>query len=911
MPFTKVKRKGRTMYRGPSGRVFNKKQVRRYYARGGTFDAICNCGTTHGSGLYCDASTITNSDPTGTLSLRRAFARELDRRWRMVKIAVNAAVRDQDTFALSPVSVMSAQVISTEGGRLKSFQSWFDAILGMYVYGHDRGAWTSQYITPAYKRGVDRALRLLSAPSQINQLQGRDQLLTSATVSEIQGVMEAVSQQGVRVVNSVLISSAPPRAAARAINQVIDEVGSFRGRAVASVTIVHAHATGTLDTFESLGVSRVGLEPESHRGQSHLHDWNPDQPRHPAGSEVGGEFAAIGGGSLNAASGPSSKFRSGADPKAHEVQLVNEKGVVQYRGEITEEKNNLWGVGYIENVTREHKGQAIKLYQEMARYAEEHGGRLVGGMNVNKLSKSVHEKLLAEGLAEKIKVGERELIEIHSKRIRDWLVEDARKKPTARQQRIFTRREQKLSRLGRVNVETAGDEKVCPVCEEIADEGPYTIDAARGLIPAHPSCRCAFVPADEGDAEDAAVSWFDFDPNQPRDPDGMWSETGAGISVYHGAPSSALKPILEKGFKLNNSDYRGHAVFVANSKKEALKHVEARIGLSDDNDEVPVIFKLQIPKKEWPTFKTDTEQKNAAYRNKAIPKEWIKDVTVNGKTFYPDVKNLEYMLRKDADEEFFETYFVLTLPVDKDAKDALVNWLEDYNKKHEPAGAPGGKGGQFAESTSSSATTSKEGDDDEEDDDEEDKPEVKKPEEKKAAEEKKPERKSPEQKKAKEDNPDAEDPSSEDDPEEEGKSKEPFVWRPQQAERAPAKKEKDDPEEEDKPEEKKKAKATKSKQKAASKASNNKKSGGKKKGASSGKGSEGKGKSSSGKRYTSSTGTSTANKSTKTSKASAARKASAVRKAKAKKARKPYRYSEQLESIAEFRKRLRRRRETD
>lgn len=601
MPFTKVKRKGRTMYRGPSGRVFNKKQVRRYYARGGTFDAICNCGTTHGSGLYCDASTITKSDPTGTLSLRRAFARELDRRWRMVKIAVNAAVRDQDVFALSPASIMSAQVISTEGGRLKAFQSWFDAILGMYVYGQDRGVWAGQYIAPAYKRGVDRALRLLNAPSQVNQLQGRDHLLTSAAVSEIQGVMEAVSQQSVRSVNTALISGAPPREAARAINQVIDEVGSFRGRAVASVTIVHAHATGTLDTFESLGVQRVGLEPESHHG------------------------------------------------------------------------------------------------------------------------------------------------------LGDSLTHDAprrKKAPTARQQRIFTRREQKLSRLGRVNVETAGDEKVCPVCEDIAADGPYTIDAARGLIPAHPSCRCAFVPADEGDTEDA-----------------------------------------------------------------------------------------------------------------------------------------------------------------------LVNWLEDYNKKHEPAGAAGGKGGQFAPSNSSSATTSKEGDDDdEEDDDEEDKPEVKKPEEKKAAEEKKPERKSPEQKKAKEDNPDAEDPSSEDDPEEEGKSKEPFVWRPQQAERAPAKKEKDDPEEEDKPE-KKKAKAAKSKQKAASKASNNKKRGSGRKASSgkkgSGSGEGSKGKASSGKRYTSSTGT--APKSAKapsaSSKKSSPRKASAAKKAK--KARKPYRYSESLKSIAELRKRLRRRRETD
>jgi len=39
-----------------------------------------------------------------------------------------------------------------------------------------------------------------------------------------------------------------------------------------------------------------------------------------------------------------------------------------------------------------------------------------------------------------------------------------------------------------VEVLTAGDDDVCPTCEDIADEGPYTLDDAEGLIPAHPNC---------------------------------------------------------------------------------------------------------------------------------------------------------------------------------------------------------------------------------------------------------------------------------------------------------------------------------------------------------------------------------------------------------------------------------------
>ena len=45
-----------------------------------------------------------------------------------------------------------------------------------------------------------------------------------------------------------------------------------------------------------------------------------------------------------------------------------------------------------------------------------------------------------------------------------------------------------------VNVLTAGDDKVCQDCEDIAADGPYDIAQARGLIPAHPNCRCAFIP---------------------------------------------------------------------------------------------------------------------------------------------------------------------------------------------------------------------------------------------------------------------------------------------------------------------------------------------------------------------------------------------------------------------------------
>jgi hypothetical protein len=49
--------------------------------------------------------------------------------------------------------------------------------------------------------------------------------------------------------------------------------------------------------------------------------------------------------------------------------------------------------------------------------------------------------------------------------------------------------------LSLVEVLTQGNELVCQRCEDISNDGPYSLDEAEGLIPAHPNCLCSFVPA--------------------------------------------------------------------------------------------------------------------------------------------------------------------------------------------------------------------------------------------------------------------------------------------------------------------------------------------------------------------------------------------------------------------------------
>lgn len=79
-----------------------------------------------------------------------------------------------------------------------------------------------------------------------------------------------------------------------------------------------------------------------------------------------------------------------------------------------------------------------------------------------------------------------------------------------------------------VEFATAGDAHVCPQCQEL-DGTTYTIEEARGVIPVHPNCRCAWLPV-VASTQDAIV--VDYDPSEPRVPAGSseggeWTSGGA------------------------------------------------------------------------------------------------------------------------------------------------------------------------------------------------------------------------------------------------------------------------------------------------------------------------------------------------------------------------------------------------
>jgi len=62
---------------------------------------------------------------------------------------------------------------------------------------------------------------------------------------------------------------------------------------------------------------------------------------------------------------------------------------------------------------------------------------------------------------------------------------------------------------------TAADERVCPLCDEL-DGTVMTVEEARGLIPRHPNCRCAWIPANVGEKRERERRFWSKREKQQR-----------------------------------------------------------------------------------------------------------------------------------------------------------------------------------------------------------------------------------------------------------------------------------------------------------------------------------------------------------------------------------------------------------
>jgi hypothetical protein len=457
------------------------------------------------SGFMCDAVKPTG-DPTGTFDLRRRYGSDAELRFRKVRMLLRKAVVDQDMLGLKAGSISPIAMAGGAGNKEQAFQTWFDALLKRLVIEND-GLWLRPAMQTSYARAVKRGMRLTKKNAVPEDQQGTIDTLARLCTVELQGIVEAVSQRVVRGVSLAILHHSTPAEAFRDMDTALSAVGITRSKAMIELMVVKAFSTGTLDQFEAAGVKKVGLVPETVPGTSRARDAEWSEELHPRGE--GGRFGA--GGLGEKAKASVSKF-----VKSDKAQKVI-AGVV---GKIKDKENQKELLASAVTFAMYHFmgldfGADIEhaVHHEVAHFAD--NAKIAFGLARERVRDTVDgliklrrgtkdaiddakDPILAalEGLAKILAKDELFATDAPPRGTGPGSRIGREEAPSRRTVQRIRAAQKGVEALGKVNVETAGDDDVCPVCQDIEDENPYTIDEARSLIPAHPRCRCAFVPAE-------------------------------------------------------------------------------------------------------------------------------------------------------------------------------------------------------------------------------------------------------------------------------------------------------------------------------------------------------------------------------------------------------------------------------
>jgi len=234
-------------------------------------------------------------DPSRTLTLRRQFVSDINKRGRDLKGAIRKSIVENDcfglrknplyTFALEPAP-KDAFSFRRSADKVTGFMEWLNAqeekgvLEIVHRFDSLRGiedAWTDVYIRRAYDRGVLTGRQELrkagydvpvltppEVPALLAQPMHADRLgvLFTRTFSELKGVTRAMDQQISRVLADGLMRGDNPEIIAKALNNRVGKIGITRWRTVARTEIVRAHHVANIAEFEQWGVDGVKVQAE-------------------------------------------------------------------------------------------------------------------------------------------------------------------------------------------------------------------------------------------------------------------------------------------------------------------------------------------------------------------------------------------------------------------------------------------------------------------------------------------------------------------------------------------------------------------------------------------------------------------------------------------------------------------------
>jgi DNA-binding transcriptional MerR regulator len=438
------------------------------------------------------------SDPTGTTLLRRSFQAEGNRRLGRLRSATHGILVEHDLMAARNGPL--AQMLPRPGDRLAAFAQWFEQTVNEQLLG---GRWWEKFLERAYQSGFVAGRSLLGGVDRNvagSALTGGSPpsptplpaVFRELAQREFAGIAAALVQQVSRQAAGAAIGRRKPQPIYRQVLPVLHKVGGARVRAAANTMAVKLHNAGRLEQFRAAGITLVGIDPErlelqkpsflsalpsrerpatnpkwyprhDHRVHIHVHDRETELER---------------------------RLRE-VNELLQQQRSQREQVSAQAQAELAALKTKLEA-----EIAAHEAGAEVGETAAQAREA------LAKAQKQASAEVATAKATTAAGEEEAKAAWQAVLAARKEARAAEYAAKTAARAKPASKARARTAPKAAAKAVELVSVATAGDERVCDICNDLEDEGPYSLEEAQALLPAHPHCRCSVVPYEPPEEDD-------------------------------------------------------------------------------------------------------------------------------------------------------------------------------------------------------------------------------------------------------------------------------------------------------------------------------------------------------------------------------------------------------------------------
>lgn len=235
-------------------------------------------------------NSITNFDPTKTITLRRSFDAILTKQFKALSRDIVSLIVTEDAFGLKEETRLLLNKrwkYTTQDQAVLEFEKWLNVQVDKHLLSLPEADKWGKFIGKGFEKGASRAfddtdkktrkaaldsirgygfvegkreqfLRLtLSKPSAIEKLR----VLQNRALSDVKGMTDDFKAKTKRILTDGLVKGWNPSQIATEIAKV-NRISLHRAKTIAYTELVRAHAEGQLEALEQLGVKEVGVAVE-------------------------------------------------------------------------------------------------------------------------------------------------------------------------------------------------------------------------------------------------------------------------------------------------------------------------------------------------------------------------------------------------------------------------------------------------------------------------------------------------------------------------------------------------------------------------------------------------------------------------------------------------------------------------